>query len=72
MKKCRKEEGLASSVDSPPSLSGSVPWPNKSGKSNIRHGPPSDCTYMSADSPGSRQSVMTQLSVVKFMLSVTF
>lgn len=28
-------------------------------KSVVRHGPPSDCTSMSADSPGSRQSVMT-------------
>ncbi|CAH0547252.1 unnamed protein product [Brassicogethes aeneus] len=63
MKQCRKDEGLITAVDSPLSLSGSVQWPCKSGKSNIRHGPPSDCTNMSAYSPGSRQSVMTQLSV---------
>lgn len=32
---------------------------SKGPKSVVRHGPPSDCTSMSADSPGSRQSVMT-------------
>lgn len=32
---------------------------SKVSKSVVRHGPPSDCTSMSADSPGSRQSVMT-------------
>ncbi|XP_074028259.1 circadian locomoter output cycles kaput protein Clock isoform X1 [Leptinotarsa decemlineata] len=46
-----------------------LPWPgSKSGDTGgcsvVRHGPPSDCTSMSADSPGSRQSsvVTTQRS----------
>lgn len=41
--------------------SGNLPHENgsKGPKSVVRHGPPSDCTSMSADSPGSRQSVMT-------------
>lgn len=31
--------------------------------SSVRQGPGSDCTSVSADSPGSRQSILTQLSV---------
>lgn len=42
----------------------SVPWSVKSNKSRLGHGPSSDCTSMSADSPTSKHSVLTQQSVV--------
>ncbi|RZB94416.1 clock, partial [Asbolus verrucosus] len=66
MKQNRKEDTqVAVSAQSPALDNGgsSNPWPNKNSKSTIRHGTASDCTSMSADSPTSRQSVMTQHSV---------
>lgn len=40
-------------------------------KSVVRHGPPSDCTSVSADSPGSRHSVMTGVrSFVSYLYSL--
>ncbi|XP_044269245.1 circadian locomoter output cycles protein kaput [Tribolium madens] len=60
MKQSRKEEGVTTSGTSPGN--GGTTWP-KNTKSNIRQGTASECTSMSADSPTSRQSVMTQFSV---------
>ncbi|KAJ8967817.1 hypothetical protein NQ314_002616 [Rhamnusium bicolor] len=65
MKQSQKRDfnGFENSEESSPSLGGgssALPWPSKGGsKSVVRHRPASDCTSMSADSPGSRQSVMT-------------
>ncbi|KAJ8983465.1 hypothetical protein NQ317_014923 [Molorchus minor] len=58
------EASFENSVSSPGTGVGgnslSLSWPSKSGsKSFVRHGSVSDCTSMSADSPGPRQSVMT-------------
>lgn len=43
------------------------PWSvaSPTGKSVVQHGPASDCTSMSADSPGSRQSMITHRSNTK-------
>lgn len=42
----------------------SFSWATKNSRSSIRHDAASDCTSMSADSLTSRQSGMTQHSVV--------
>lgn len=42
----------------------STPWPSKTPKERIIQETGSDCTSMSADSPGSILSAMTQQSVV--------
>lgn len=52
----KKEDNNKGTVESSP-LGNNSSWPAKS--SSIRQGPGSDCTSMSADSPGSRHSVMT-------------
>ncbi|XP_072400005.1 circadian locomoter output cycles protein kaput isoform X1 [Diabrotica undecimpunctata] len=78
MKQSRKGEADSSeNFDQPeePSPSAIMSWtatsPNASvagtgtAKSVVHHGPASDCTSMSADSPGSRQSMSTHQSTTK-------
>lgn len=66
-KQNNKQEEVSDSFaeNSPTNDNGSsVPWSTKSNKSKLGHGPSSDCTSMSADSPTSKHSVLTQHSVV--------
>lgn len=46
----------------------SAPWTNKTSRSRFGHAPSSDCNSMSADSPTSRHSGVTQHSVVSTLV----
>lgn len=66
-KQTRRKEGIPTGHPSPADVEvqghSSTPWRGAT-KGGSKRGPGSDCKSMSADSPGSRQSVMTEQSAV--------
>lgn len=73
MKQSKKgENDTMENPECSPSIGGtsaSLSWPNKDGKSIVRHGPASDCTSVSADSPAIRSTQVRSILVKSFHFS---
>ncbi|XP_017779823.1 PREDICTED: circadian locomoter output cycles protein kaput-like isoform X3 [Nicrophorus vespilloides] len=60
----KNEENIELLIESSPNnKNSSKSWKSRTSRSRVCHGPSSDCTSMSADSPTSRHSVMSEYSV---------